>query len=289
MRYEGIVYRPPSEARSLIIQVTIGCSQNCCTFCNMYKDKKFRIRLLNDILMDLKEARNIYEYVEKIFLADGDALFCDTDILVEILEYIKAVFPECRQVSCYATAKSILLKTTKELITLREKGLKLLYMGIESGSDTILKKVKKGTSSKEILKAASKAKDSGFKLSVTVISGLGGCNLWEEHAIKTANILSAMDPDYIGLLTLMIEEGTELKREIETGSFRLMNPYDILKETRLMIEKTECTNAVFRSNHASNYISLKGVLSKDKKMLLNILDQGIDGKVGLKEEYMRGL
>lgn len=289
MRYEGIVYRPPSEAYSLIVQVTIGCSQNSCTFCSMYKDKKFRIRNLNYILADLSEARRTYDNVEKIFLADGDALFSDMETLNEVLDYIKETFPECKQVSCYATAKSILFKKPRDLRVLKEKGLKLLYIGLESGSDTILKKVKKRTSAKEMIKAAKQAKDAGLKISVTVISGLGGCELWEEHAIKTAEVLSEMDPEYIGLLTLMVEEGTVLKQQIENGEFNLLEPKDILKETKLLIENLNCSNAVFRSNHASNYLNLKGTLNKDKENILKTLDAAINGNIALKEEYMRGL
>lgn len=289
MRYEGIVYRPPSEAYSLIVQVTIGCSQNSCTFCSMYKDKKFRIRNLNYILADLSEARMTYDNVEKIFLADGDALFSDMETLNEVLDYIKETFPECKQVSCYATAKSILFKKPRDLRVLKEKGLKLLYIGLESGSDTILKKVKKRTSAKEMIKAAKQAKDAGLKISVTVISGLGGCELWKEHAIKTAEVLSEMDPEYIGLLTLMVEEGTVLKQQIENGEFNLLEPKDILKETKLLIENLNCSNTVFRSNHASNYLNLKGTLNKDKENLLKTLDDAINGNIALKEEYMRGL
>lgn len=289
MRYEGIVYRPPSEANSVIVQVTIGCSQNSCTFCSMYKDKKFRIRYLNYILADLSEARNMNKHVEKIFLADGDALFSDMKTLTEILDYIQMTFPECKQVSCYATAKSILFKKPRDLRILRENGLKLLYIGLESGCDEILKKVKKRTSAKEMIKAATQAKDAGMKLSVTAISGLGGYDLWQEHAIKTAEVLSKMDPEYIGLLTLMVEDNTILKQQVESGEFKLMDPKDILKETKLLIENINCTNAVFRANHASNYLNLRGILNKDKENLLKTIDEAINGKMTLKPEYLRGL
>lgn len=289
MRYEGTVYRPPSEANSLIVQVTIGCSQNSCTFCSMYKDKKFRIRNLNYILSDLSEGRRMYDNIEKIFLADGDALFSDMDTLEEILDYISITFPECKQVSCYATAKSILFKTPRQLRRLRRNGLKLLYIGLESGCDEILKKVKKRSSSKEMIKAVKQAKDAGFKISVTAISGLGGEEFSKEHAIQTANALSQMDPEYIGLLTLIVEDSAPIKKEIEKGTFKIMDPISILNETRLLIENLDCTNAIFRSNHASNYLNLKGTLNQDKEKLLKEIDKALNGEINLKDEYLREL
>lgn len=289
MNYQGIVYRPPSEAGSLIVQVTIGCSQNGCTFCSMYKDKNFHIRNIDEILTDFKEARGLYKKIDKIFLADGDALICKTDMLIKILDFIKEYFPECKQISCYASAKSILLKSEEELKTLNDKGLKMVYLGIESGSDKILKRVKKGVTTKEMIEASNKIHNAGIMLSVTAISGLGGYELWEEHAVETGKTLSKMNPQYIGLLTLMIEPGVPLENEIKKGTFKVMDPYDILKETKLLIENLNCDNAVFRANHASNYVNLKGTLNKDKKELINKLNAALEGKEYIKEEYMRGL
>ncbi|EDS72434.1 B12-binding domain-containing radical SAM protein [Anaerofustis stercorihominis] len=289
MNYQGIVYRPPSEAGSLIVQVTIGCSQNGCTFCSMYKDKNFHIRNIDEILTDFKEARELYKNISKIFLADGDALICKADMLIKILDFIKEYFPECKQISCYASAKSILLKSEEELKTLKDKGLKMVYLGLESGSDKILKRVKKGVTSKEMIEAANKIHNAGIMLSVTAISGLGGYELWEEHAVETGKTLSKMNPQYIGLLTLMIEPGVPLENEIKKGTFKVMDPYDILKETKLLIENLNCDNAVFRANHASNYVNLKGTLNKDKKELINKLNAALEGKEYIKEEYMRGL
>ncbi|RGD73617.1 B12-binding domain-containing radical SAM protein [Anaerofustis stercorihominis] len=289
MNYQGIVYRPPSEAGSLIVQVTIGCSQNGCTFCSMYKDKNFHIRNIDEILTDFKEARGLYKKIDKIFLADGDALICKTDMLIKILDFIKEYFPECKQISCYASAKSILLKSEEELKTLNDKGLKMVYLGIESGSDKILKRVKKGVTTKEMIEASNKIHNAGIMLSVTAISGLGGYALWEEHAVETGKTLSKMNPEYIGLLTLMIEPGVPLENEIKKGTFKVMDPYDILKETKLLIENLNCDNAVFRANHASNYVNLKGTLNKDKKELINKLNAALEGKKYIKEEYMRRL
>ncbi|MCR2032962.1 B12-binding domain-containing radical SAM protein [Anaerofustis stercorihominis] len=289
MHYQGTVYRPPSEARSLIVQVTLGCSQNGCTFCSMYKDKNFHIRYLDEILADFKEARELYKNIDKIFLADGDALICKYDMLATILDFIKKYFPECKRVTCYASAKSILLKSEEELINLRKKGLTMVYLGLESGSDKILKRVKKGVTSKEMIEASNKIHNANINLSVTAISGLGGNELWEEHAVETGKTLSRMNPEYIGLLTLMIEQGVPLEEEIKKGTFKLMDPYDILKETKLLIENLNCDNAVFRANHASNYLNLKGTLNQDKKELIDKLNNALKGKEYIKEEYMRGL
>ena len=289
MKYEGIVYRPPSEAYSLIVQVTIGCSQNHCAFCSMYKTKQFRIRSTDEIIDDFMEAREMYPKIEKIFLADGDALICPVQDLEMILKLIRKKFPECRQVTCYASPKSILLIKTDELKRLCQLGLSMVYMGLESGSDKVLEYMKKGADSKEMIKAAEKIHNAGIRLSVTAISGLGGKKWWKEHAVETGKVLSEMKPEYAGLLTLMIEEGVPLEQEIKSGRFQLMNPYEILIETREMLEHMDCPGCIFRSNHASNYISLRGTLNKDKEKLIKQLDQAVSGSAHLKSEWMRML
>lgn len=289
MKYEGIVYRPPSEAYSLIVQVTIGCNQNHCAFCSMYKTKQFRIRSTDEIIDDFMEAREMYPKIEKIFLADGDALICPVQDLEMILKLIRKKFPECRQVTCYASPKSILLKKTDELKRLCQLGLSMVYMGLESGSDKVLEYMKKGADSKEMIKAAEKIHNAGIRLSVTAISGLGGKKWWKEHAVETGKVLSEMKPEYAGLLTLMIEEGVPLEQEIKSGRFQLMNPYEILIETREMLEHMDCPGCIFRSNHASNYISLRGTLNKDKEKLIKQLDQAVSGSAHLKSEWMRML
>lgn len=289
MKYEGIVYRPPSEAYSLIVQVTIGCSQNHCAFCSMYKTKQFRIRSTDEIIDDFMEAREMYPKIEKIFLADGDALICPVQDLEMILKLIRKKFPECRQVTCYASPKSILLKKTDELKRLCQLGLSMVYMGLESGSDKVLEYMKKGADPKEMIKAAEKIHNAGIRLSVTAISGLGGKKWWKEHAVETGKVLSEMKPEYAGLLTLMAEEGVPLEQEIKSGRFQLMNPYEILIETREMLEHMDCPGCIFRSNHASNYISLRGTLNKDKEKLIKQLDQAVSGSAHLKSEWMRML
>ena len=214
MRYEGRVFRPPSEAYSLIVQSTIGCSHNKCTFCDMYKEKKFRVRPLHEVLEDFDLARRAYRHIDRIFLADGDALVRKSSDWIKILEHIKRVIPECERVTSYASPKSILAKTPSELETLHKLGLEMVYMGVESGSDTILTKINKGETRDEIIRAGKMIMDSGIKLSVTAISGLGGTDMWEEHAVETGKAFSEIKPHYIGLLTLMFEGDTPLYRDM---------------------------------------------------------------------------
>lgn len=289
MRYEGNVFRPPSEAYSLIVQVTIGCAHNKCTFCGMYKNEKFRVRDLAEVVEDLKLARAYYNKVERIFLADGDALCLSFDRLRNILTEIKAIFPECERVGIYATPKDIMRKTMEDLRELKNLGLGILYMGLESGSDEILTAVKKGVTAQEAIEAGRKAVESGLKLSVTVISGLGGRAKWREHAIRTGQVLSAMDPHYIGLLTLMLVDGTEMKRQVDQGEVELLAPEEVMRETRLMLENTNVTNCIFRSNHASNYVSLRGTLPQDKESLIRGIDRILAGGCHFKQEIFRAL
>lgn len=289
MKYEGSIYRPPSEAWSLIIQATIGCSHNKCSFCSMYKDKKFRIRRTEEILDDIKEARMYYKSIKRVFLADGDALMIKTTELLRILQFIKEWIPECERVGIYASPKSIMLKTPEELKLLREAGLGIAYLGLESGSDEILRKINKGADSEEIVKAGLRIKDSGILLSVTLISGLGGAKLWKEHALESANAISRMKPDYLGLLTLMVEPGTKLYDEVSKGEFELLTPQQVALETIELLKNIDAEGCVFRSNHASNYLSLKGTLNKDREMLIKQLNEAIEGQVDFRDEFLRGL
>lgn len=288
MKYEGTVYRPPSEAKSLILQATIGCAHNNCTFCSMYKDKKFRIRELEDIIDDLDSAREYYISIKRIFLADGDALILKTENLLKILQYIKNIFPECERIGIYATPRDILNKSLDELKSLKENGLGIMYMGIESGNDEILDKVKKGVTSELMIEAGKKAKKSGIKLSVTLVSGLGGRDRMKQHAMDSARVISEINPDYVGLLTLILEEGTELYNEYREGNFDLLSPEEVMIETKVFIENLNGDNCVFRSNHASNYIALKGVLNEDKSRLIKEIDDALKENM-YKAEGLRGL
>ncbi|NMB08871.1 MAG: B12-binding domain-containing radical SAM protein [Tissierellia bacterium] len=275
MRYEGRLYRPPSEAYSLIVQATIGCSHNKCTFCSMYKEDKFRIRPTEEIIEDLLLGRKHYKKIKRVFLADGDALIIKTEELVKILQAIKNIFPECERVGIYGSPKSILLKTKEELDELRDLGLGIIYLGLESGSDKILKDIKKGVNSKEMIEAGKKIKDSNIKSSVTLISGIGGKENSIEHALESARVLNAMEPDYIGLLTLLLEEGTELYEDVKNGKFQILNPKEVLIETKNLVENLEIDNCIFRSNHASNYLSLRGTLMEDKELILKQIEEGL--------------
>ena len=288
MRYEGSVYRPPSEARSWILQATIGCSHNKCTFCSMYKDKSFRIRSTEEIIQEIHEARNTYGSLKRIFIADGDALMIKTDELLQIIKELRNTFPECERIGIYSSPRSIHLKSKEELSSLKEAGLGIAYLGLESGSERILEKVKKGDDREGIISAGIKLKESGLLLSVTVISGLGGKENWEEHAKETASAINKINPDYLGLLTLMVEPGTELWNQVESGEFSILTPYEIAQETLLMLEHLDCQGCVFRSNHASNYVSLKGTLNQDRIGMIKVLENALnDGD--FKEEWMRRL
>lgn len=288
VRYKGKVYRPPSEAYSLIIQVTYGCSHNRCAFCDMYDDKHFAMRPMEEIREDFEQARRVYRRVERVFLADGDALMRKTDDLVQILGLVYGLFPECQRVTCYASPTSLQIKSEEELRLLREKGLKMVYMGLESGCDAVLKRMDKGHTAAQIIAAGQKARRSGLQLSVTAISGLGSRELWREHAVETAQAFNAMNPEYIGLLTLMVEPGTPLEKWVREGSFYVLKPVEVMQEMELFLQHIDSPGSVFRMNHASNYLTLKGTLNQDRERLLQQVRQGLAGR-GLKDEFLRGL
>ncbi|MFZ5967994.1 MAG: radical SAM protein [Bacillota bacterium] len=290
MRYEGTVYRPPSEAYSLIVQATIGCSHNQCTFCSMYKDKKFRIRSNEEIIEDLVIARSQYKHIKKIFIADGNALVMRTKDLEIILTRIHEIFPECERVGIYAAPKDILRKKDEELEKLKDLGLGIVYLGVESGSDKILENIKKGAAAQEIIEAGQKIKASGIKLSVTLISGIGGKTDWEIHGIESAKVVNAINPDYLSLLTLLLQEGTPMYEQVREEKMTLLTPKEIMMETRSLIENLNLKEpCIFRSNHASNYVALQGTLPKDKEELLIQIDIGLRTEFDYRDEYFRRL
>ena len=290
MRYEGSVYRPPSEAYSLIIQVTIGCAHNKCTFCSMFKDKRFRVRKVNEVLEDLDSARQHYKRVDRIFLADGDALVLQNKDLLVILDRIEKLFPECERVGIYGSPQDVLRKSREELDELREHGIGIIYIGAESGSDKVLAEINKGATRAEIIEAVKRIEASGIPASVTFISGLAGKDGWENHAVESGTMISEMEPSYVGLLTLITEPGAELHKEIKEGRFQLLSPVEVLKETELLLENTNVSKAcVFRSNHASNYVSLKGDLPQDKERMLGQLRDAMKNADKLKDDRFRML
>ena len=289
MRYYGDVYRPPSEAYSLIVQATYGCSNNTCAFCGMYKEKRFALRPLDEILEDFRMARAAYSRVGRVFLADGDALVRKAADLYTILDTVRDLFPECERVTCYASPASIRLRTEEELRTLREKGLAMVYMGLESGSDAVLRLMRKGSTAAEITAMGQKVRACGIALSVTAITGLGGPDLLEEHAVETARAFNAMNPEYIGMLTLLVEPGTPLYDWVQAGTFRLLDQPRILRETRLLVEALDSPGSVFRMNHPSNYLSLRGTLNGDKEAMLRTLDRAEHDLGMLRPEAWRAL
>lgn len=289
MRYFGSVYRPPSEAYSLIMQVTYGCSHNTCAFCSMYKEKHFALRPLEEVLEDFEMARKTYRKVGRVFLADGDALVRKAQELYVILDRIRELFPECERVTCYASPSSIQIRTEEELRTLREKGLTMVYMGLESGSDQVLQKMNKGHTAAEIIAAGQKVRRCGMALSVTAITGLGGPELLREHAVETARAFNAMNPEYIGMLTLMVEPGTPLYDWVRAGQFQLLTTHQVLEETKLLVEQLDTPGSVFRMNHASNYLNLRGTLNQDREAMLAEVQRALDGQTELKPEGWRAL
>lgn len=285
--YEGSMWRPPSEARSLILQATVGCSNNTCTFCGSYKNKKFRINPLAHLKEDVTVVKPYYRNVRRIFLADGDALVIKTSQLLETLDYLYGEFPYLERVGVYACPQNLLQKSLEELQTLRDHGLGIIYLGVETGLEPLLEKVQKGVTRNEMQEAACKVVRADIPLSVTIILGLGGPEASEPHARETASLLTCVGPDYVGALTLMLVEGTDLYTEYQKGQFHLLAPEETLKELYWLIESLDC-KTVFRSNHASNYVPLRGTLPEDKPKLLHEIREAL--RTGnLKSEYLRGL
>jgi len=287
IKYEGTVYRPPSEARSWILQATIGCSHNKCSFCSMYKDKSFKIRDVSEILSEIESTAKIYPSINRVFIADGDALIVKTEDLLKIISKIKSSFSLCKRIGIYTSPKSVHLKSIDELILLKNAGLEIGYLGLESGSNNVLEYVNKGDTKEGIIAAGKKLKKAGIKVSVTVISGLGGQEYFEEHALETAKAINEINPDYLGLLTLMIEPGTKLYEDVEKGIFKLLSPFEIGKETLLILKNLDSPGTVFRSNHASNYIALKGDLNEDKELLIRQLERAIKDENYKDESYRK--
>lgn len=290
MRYEPPIFRPPSEADSYILQATIGCSWNACTYCDMYRSKRYRVRGLDETLADVEMARAAYgDRVDKVFVADGDALAMDMAHWEAVLSACAAAFPRLRRVSAYATAMNLLGKTPDELRRLRDLGLKLLYIGPESGDDVTLKRIAKGAGFDDHVEAARRARDAGIKLSAIFLLGAGGVERSEEHAIGSARLASAMDPRFVSLLTLTVIPGTPIATLEARGRFRLPEIDGLLREARAFIAEASPTDAIFRTNHASNYLPLSGRLPRDRTRLLDLLDAALDGHVPLRPDWARGL
>jgi radical SAM superfamily enzyme YgiQ (UPF0313 family) len=289
MHYEGNCIRPPSEAQSILLQVTLGCSHNKCAFCGTYDDKRFTIKDDDIILSDILFASKYMKRQDRVFLMDGDALIIPQKRLMWILGQLKEHLPWVRRVGSYANTKSIGLKTVEELEQLKENGLGILYLGVETGDDELREKIRKGYTAQACIEMGKKVRAAGIKLSVTVLLGVAGREGSLEHAKATGRLLSAMDPNYVGALTLMLVPGTPLYEEYHKGEFQIPDEQGFLLELREMISHTNLTRGLFFSNHASNYLPIKARLPKGKQEALDTIDSALRGEIGLKSEWMRGL
>ena len=289
MNYEGTIIRPPSEAFSILLQVTLGCSHNRCTFCGTYKDKRFTIKDDQTIMADIRFASKYMGNQHRLFLMDGDGLIIPQRKLVWILEMIKEHLPWVRRVGAYANAKSVKMKSDGDLVQLKEKGLGILYLGVESGDNQTLRKVCKGTTAENLIKQGRRIKEAGIKLSVTVLLGIAGRSDSLKHARATGKLLSVMDPNYIGALTVMILPNTPLDDDYRAGRFYLPDTRELLLELREMFKHTHLSGGLFMSNHASNYLPIKARLPKDREKTLDLIDAALRGEIDLKPEWMRGL
>jgi len=289
MRYEGDIYRPPGEWKSYLLQTTIGCSNNTCTFCGMYLDKKFHIRPMADILEDIRMARAYYGDVERVFLCDGDAIIMRTEELLTILEALHRAFPSLQRVTTYAGPRSTLTKTPEELRTLREAGLTRAYLGVETGCDALLKQVKKGVDAAQMLEAGVRLREAGMDLWVMVILGLAGTGEpSRRHMLDTAAMMNEMKPRHLSALTLTLDPGTELYQDYRAGRFHPITPRESLLEAKLLLENLTVDPLHFTCNHASNYLPLKGGLPEDRDRFLAMLDRALAGEQELRPEWSRG-
>ena len=289
MHYEGNIIRPPSEADSILLQATVGCSRNKCTFCITYQGERFKIKPDSIIMEDIEFAAQRFKRQRRVFICDGDALIIPQKRLLAILKQIKKRLPWVTRVGAYANAKSLSLKSDEELRILNENGLGILYMGLETGDDVTLKNIKKGADSEFMVKMGKKARKAGFKLSVTVLLGIAGKERSKIHARRTGETLSLMDPNYVGALSLMLVPGTPLHVDFESGKFHLPDPEEMLGELREMLEHTHLSKGLFHANHASNYLPLRVRLPKEKAAAVELIDKALAGEISLRPEHMRGL
>jgi radical SAM superfamily enzyme YgiQ (UPF0313 family) len=289
MHYEGNIIRPPSEANSILLQVTVGCSRNKCTFCGTYQGERFKIKTDEIIMADIEFAAQFCRRQRRVFLCDGDALVIPQKRLLKILQAIRTRLPWVTRVGAYANAKSLDMKHPEELQALRQAGLGILYMGLESGDDATLAAINKGASAEKMVAMGRKARAAGFKLSVTVLLGIAGRERSRIHARETGRVLSAIDPDYIGALSLMLIPGTPLYADHQAGKFHLIDAREMLMELRTMFAHTHLSQGLFHANHASNYLPIKARLPRDRDAVLDLIDRALDGRVELKPEWLRAL
>ncbi len=287
MHYEGDCIRPPPEADSILLQVTLGCSHNKCTFCSTFKNKRFRIKEDKTIRGDILFASKYMRHQERLFLMDGDALIIPQKKLVWILEMIREHLPRVKGVGSYANTKSISMKSPDDLVELRNLGLDILYLGVESGDDQVRKRVKKGSSAKQCIEMAGRVKEAGIKLAALVLLGIGEKERSMEHARATGKILSAIDPDFASALTLILIPGTPLYEEYEKGEFEMPDKMGMLREMREIIEHMNVSHCLFSSSHASNYLPIRAMFPEGKQEVIDRIDSALRKEIDLKPEWMR--
>lgn len=287
MHYEGNCIRPPPEASSILLQVTLGCSHNKCAFCGTFKNKPFRIKDDDIILSDILFASRHMQAQDQVFLMDGDALIVPQKRLIWILQRIQEHLPWVKRVGAYANTKSIGIKSSRELSQLRENKLGMLYLGVETGDDEIRQKINKGSSARQCLEMGNKVKNSGVQLTVTLLLGIAGREKSLRHARATGKLVSAMDPDFVSALTLMLIPGTPLWEEYERGDFKLPDKRELLMEMKELLTYINLSCGLFSSNHASNYLPLRAWLPEGKQALLASIEAALNGEIGLKPEWMR--
>ncbi len=289
MHYEGYIIRPPSEANSILLQATVGCSHNKCTFCGAYKGERFKIKSDDIIMEDIAFAARHCRNQDRLFICDGDALIIPQKRLLNILIEIKCRLPWIKRVGVYANTKGIRMKTPEELKALYENGLGIAYMGLETGDDETLKNIHKGADAATMIEMGRKIRASGINLSVTVLLGIAGRDRSQIHAQVTGEVLSAIDPEYVGALSLMLIPGTPLCTDHASGTFPLIEPIEMLREIRTMVEHTALSNGLFHANHASNYLPIRAKFPEEKQKTLALIDAALGGKVALKPEFLRAL
>ena len=289
MHYEGYIIRPPSEANSILLQATVGCSHNKCTFCGAYKGERFKIKSDDIIMEDIAFAARHCRNQDRLFICDGDALIIPQKRLLNMLTEIKAQLPWIKRVGVYANTKGIRMKTPEELKALHEAGLGIAYMGLETGDDETLKAIHKGADAATMIEMGRKIREAGVKLSITVLLGIAGRDRSQIHAQATGGVLTAIDPEYVGALSLMLIPGTPLCTDHASGTFPLIEPIEMLREIRTMVEHTTLSNGLFHANHASNYLPIRAKFPEEKQKTLNLIDAALGGRVALKPEFLRAL
>ena len=275
MRLEGRIYRPPGEAWSLLLQLTIGCSHNRCSFCAMYSEKKFRVRPIEDVFADIDEAAQMYPETRRIFICDGDALSAGYDKFLAVCKRINERFPRLGRIAAYVNARDILELSHDQLRQLRSMRFSLAYLGLESGSDRVLDMINKGASSEDMVNMIKHAEACGIKISVIALLGIGGRSLSAEHAAETTRVLNEMQPKRLSFLNTIILPKTALNIQTQNGKFKPLTDREIVKELRTIIAELDLKSTVFRANHTSNLIALEGRMPRDKQSMLEQIDKAL--------------